>query len=213
MRALTALAALALASGCNEVVDADAGVDAGACVAEPAELELGTGTDGSLRNYRALSDGDAVVLTPGFQGGQHIWVALRGRGFNPSLPRIELRAYRPADDDILIGRLVIRLPMVAAPEDPSRLALPSQTLVVDDREYCSVLGREVRIELRFNDLDGRCRTLRRTVLLADIDPAVPETLRRSWRRCCDERLPRCYAPMDGGAPDASPDASLDTSPD
>lgn len=156
---------------------------------------MGTGVDSSLRSYRPLADGDAVSLIPGPQGGQHIWVALRGRGFDPSLPRIELRAYRPSDN-ALIGRLRIRLPMLAAPEDPTLLALPSQTLIVDDRAYCSVLGDEVRIELDFNDLAGRCRTLRRTVRLVDIDPSAPEAIRESWNRCCTERLPRCFAPMD-----------------
>ncbi len=198
MRIAHALLVGALASGCddNPPLPFDGGgIDAGECGGPPAEIELGTGIDSSLRSYRALADGDPVSLIPGPQGGQHIWIALRGRGFDPSLPRIELRAYRPSDN-VLIGRLRIRLPMLTAPEDPSRLALPSQTLIVDDRSYCSVLGGEVRIELDFNDLAGRCRTLRRTVRLVDIDPSAPEAIRESWRRCCTERLPRCFAPMD-----------------
>jgi hypothetical protein len=198
--------AAALLSSCDDPPPADAGFDAGQCLGAPTALELGTGTDSSPRNYRPLADGDAVNLIPGPQGGQHIWVALRGRGFDPTLPRIELRAYRPSDD-ALIGRLRIRLPMAPAPEDASRLALPSQTLVLDDRAYCTVLGGDVRIELDFNDLAGRCVTLRRTVRLADIDPSAPDAVRESWRRCCDARLPRCYAP-DGGsvAADAVADA-------
>jgi len=198
MRLVPALLVGALAAGCDDPPPLPfdgGGIDAGGCGGPPAEIELGTGIDSSLRNYRALADGDPVSLVPGPQGGQHIWIALRGRGFDPSLPRIELRAYR-SSDNLLIGRLRIRLPMLTAPEDPSRLALPSQTLIVDDRAYCSVLGGEVRIELDFNDLAGRCRTLRRTVRLVDIDPSAPEAIRASWRRCCTERLPRCFAPMD-----------------
>lgn len=187
----------------------DAGADAAACSGAPAEVELGTGNDSSFRGYRALADGAEVYLVPGPQGGQHIWVALRGRGFDPSLPRIELRAHRPSDDT-LIGRLRIRLPMVAAPEDPSLLALPSQTLVIDDRGYCSVLGGDVRIELDFNDLHGRCRSVRRTVRLVDIDPAASESVRLAWRRCCDARLPRCFATMDASVSvDAAVDAATD----
>lgn len=193
------LLAGALASGCDDppVPTFDGGgIDGGECAGTPADIELGTGIDSSLRNYRPLSDGDPVYLVPGPQGGQHIWIALRGRSFDPTLPRIELRAYRPSDN-VLIGRLRIRLPMLPAPEDATRLALPSQTLTLDDRAYCSVLGGEVRVELDFNDLAGHCRTLRRTVRLVDIDPGANEAVRQSWRRCCDERLPRCFAPMDG----------------
>lgn len=213
MRPLGAALLGALWLGCDDPAPVDAGLDAppdaSACRGAPTSLELGTGTDSSLRNYRALLDGADVYLVPGPQGGQHIWMALRGRGFDPTLPRIELRAYRPSDD-ALIGRLRIRLPMVTAPEDPSLLALPSQTLVVDDRAYCTVLGAEVRLELDFDDLHGRCQTLRRTVRLADIDPGAPDVTRAAWRRCCDERLPRCYAPLDGSA---GVDAALDASSD
>lgn len=205
-RAAAAGLLAALLSACDGPSPADAGADGGQCLRAPTELELGTGVDSSLRNFRPLADGDAVSLIPGPQGGQHIWMALRGRGFDPSLPRIELRAYRPADG-ALIGRLRIRLPMVPAPEDASRLALPSQTLVLDDRAYCTVLGGDLRVELDFNDLLGRCVTLRRTVRLADIDPSAPDAIRASWRRCCDARLPRCYAPDDGSvATDAVVDA-------
>jgi hypothetical protein len=212
-RAVTLGLLIALLSACDDPIPADAGIDsgfdAGQCLAAPTEFELGTGTDSSLRNYRPLADGDPVNLIPGAQGGQHIWVALRGRGFDPSLPRIELRAIRPADD-VLIGRLRIRLPMLTAPEDSSRFALPSQTLVLDDRGYCTVLGGDVRIELDFNDLNGRCVTLRRTVRLADIDPSAPAAIRESWRRCCDARLPRCYEPLDASvAVDSVADVAAD----
>lgn len=200
MRLITAALVGVFACGCDDPVPTvgdSSGMDAGGCTGTPTELELGTGTDSSLRSYRPLADGDPVWLTPGPQGGQHIWIALRGLGFDPTLPRIELRAIRPSDDT-LVGRLRIRLPMVAAPEDPSRLALPTQTLVIDDRAYCSLLGHEVRVELDFNDLNGRCGTLRRTVRVMDIDPAASDGVRQAWRACCDRRLPRCYAPDDGG---------------
>lgn len=176
-------------------------VDSGACGVAPEALEIGTGTDSSLRSYSRLSDGDPVVLVPGPQGGQHLWIAVRGRGFDPSLPRFEMRAYRPSDG-ALVGRLRIRLPMSPAPEDATLLALPSQTLIIDDTAYCTLLGGDVVVEVEFNDLAGRCATVRRTVRLTDIDPSASEAVRASWRRCCDERLPRCYpgAPRDAAAP-------------
>lgn len=208
MRRAAATLLCAAAGACGESPPpppADAGpLDAADCAA-PAELALGTAAGTSASTYRALAEGDPAYLTPGPQGGQHIWVALRGRGFDPTLPRFEFRAYRPSDG-ALIGRLRVRLPMILAPEDPALYALASQTLVIDDRAYCSVLGGAVRVELDFDDLHGRCTTLRRTVRLADLDPATPEATRAAWRRCCDERLPRCFGPMDASAPaDAAAD--------
>lgn len=196
------LAALALLSACvDDPVAMDGGpMDSGQCgVGAPEALLIGTGTDSSLRTYRPLADGDPVVLVPGPQGGQHIWIGVRGRGFDPSLPRFEMRAFRPSDN-ALVGRLRIRLPMSPAPEDPTLLALPSQTLIIDDAAYCTLLGGDVRVELEFNDLAGRCTTVRRTVRLTEIDRATPEPVRASWLRCCSERLPRCYPFVDASAP-------------
>lgn len=212
-RALTALLC-AVVAACDgpAVPPADAGAldapDANQCGGGAIELTLGTGSGTAVSSYRPLADGDPVNLIPGPQGGQHIWVALRGRGFDPSLPRFEFRAYRPSDD-ALIGRIRIRLPMITAPEDPALFALAPQTLTLDDQAYCSVLGGDVRIELEFNDLGGHCTTLRRTVRLVDIDPSAPETTRMAWRRCCDERLPRCYPTLDASTRADVLDASLD----
>lgn len=203
------LAALGLGCAGPTPPVVDAGPDGGECASTPATLELGTAVDGSLRAFRALAEGDPVSLTPGPQGGQHIWIALRGTGFDPTLPRVELRAVRPSDN-ALIGRLRIRLPMVPAPEDPTRLALSAQTLFVEDRGYCTVLGGDVRVELAFDDLHGHCATVTRTVRLADIDPAATEAVRDAWRRCCAEHLPRCYEPTDGGV---TADAAADAAPD
>lgn len=191
----------------------DAGVmdapDANACTGGPIEIFLGTASSNALSSYRPLAAGDPVSLVPGPQGGQHIWVAMRGRGFDPTLPRFDFRAYRPSDD-ALIGRIRIRLPMVTAPEDPTLFALPSQTLTLDDQAYCTVLGGDVRIEIDFNDLAGHCGAVRRTVHLVDIDPATPESIRMAWRRCCDDHLARCYpSPLDASTRADIIDASID----
>ncbi len=210
MRFARALPVAALLSSCVDApVATDGGpMDAGQCgVGAPSLLQIGTGTDNSTRTYRPITDGDPVVLVPGPQGGQHIWIGVRGRGLDPALPRFEMRAYR-LTDDALVGRLRIRLPMSPAPEDATLLALPSQTLIIDDSAYCSLLGGDVRVELEFNDLAGRCTTVRRTVRVTDIDPATPEVVRASWLRCCSERLPRCYPFVDASAP-APRDAAVD----
>lgn len=192
--------ALVLARCASPSPAADAGTagDAATCDARGATVTLGVGTDASFANYRALADGDPVYLVPGPQGGQHIWIQLRGRGFNGTQPRIDLTALRATDGHTL-GRLRIRLPMGAAPDDPSQLGLSSQTLVLDDDLYCSVLPGDIVIRLRLDDGFGRCVTAERRVRVAGIDAMALEVDRAARTRCCTERLPRCF-PDAGAAP-------------
>lgn len=182
------LAALLMACP-EEVVPPDA------CTADGATLRVGTGTDSTARTWRELADGDMVYLTPGVQGAQHVWVGLRARGVVPTLARVELRAYREGDN-VLVGQVRVRLPLVVAPEDPSWWALSSMPLVLDDDRYCSVLPGDLRIELDFDDGNGHCIHAARRVRLAGIDPLALEVDREARLRCCTQRLPRCYP--DGG---------------
>ena len=193
------LAAAAL--GCSDPApDADAGLDAGGdggvCLAAGAEVELGTGVDGSFAGYRPLGDRAEVVLSPGPQGGQHLWVALRARGIDPTLPRLALAAYRASDGEIL-GRIRIRLRMSPAPEDPTLLALPAQTLVFDDDKYCSVLPGDIRVVMDFDDLAGHCVHDERVLRVTGIDPTADPRDIRAREDCCTMRYPRCYP--DAGA--------------
>lgn len=204
MRVLAPLGLIAALGACASPVVAPADA-ARACTAAPAALALGVSDDGSPRAYRALGDGDDVSLLVGSQGLQHLAVALRGRGFDPRLPRVEVRALRPSDG-ALAGRLRVRLPMTAVPEDPSTFALRAQILVIESEIYCSLLGGPLRLEVDFDDLAGRCVSLQRTVRLADLAPSTPEAQRVSWRRCCTERLPRCYPPPDAVV---APDVTVD----
>lgn len=173
----------------------------GVCEANGALVTMGSGIDASLLNFRRLADGDRVVLTPGPQGGQHVWLGLRARGVDPRQARIHLRAYRVTDDR-LIGQLLIRLPLSPAPEDPTLLALPSQQLAIDDDQYCSVLDGELRVTLVFNDQAGHCTEQAVRLRVDGIDPLATAIDRMARVRCCVERLPRCY-PGDSGLRDAT----------
>ena len=42
-------------------------------------LELGEGIDG----FRPIVDGDVLVVERGSQGGQHVWISVRGDGMHP----------------------------------------------------------------------------------------------------------------------------------
>ena len=170
----------------------DAGPD---CGPNGATLAVGTGTDSTIRSYRPVSDGDVVYLTPGPQGGQHVWIGLRATGIDPAQPRIEMRAYR-ASDNTIMGELRIRLRFVPTDDDPNVYALPAQTLFVENEFYCSVLPGDIRVTIDFNDYAGHCFHVERRLRLAGVDPLTPDSVREATVRCCTERLRRCFP--DGG---------------
>lgn len=190
----------------------DAGADGAPldapCSPEGATIELGGGTGPTLAGYRPLSNGDTVYLTPGPQGGQHIWIGMRATGINPSQPLVTLRAYR--GDGALIGQIRVRLRFSPLQENPSAYGLPALTLIIDDDRYCSVLAESVRITAELNDGAGHCLNVDRTVRVDGIDPAALEIDARARLACCTEFLRRCYPagpPADASVPtDASSDA-------
>lgn len=180
------------------------------CTSGGASVTVGTGSSPSTTGFRALSDGDTVYLTPGPQGGQHIWIGLRGRGFDGTQPLIHLKAFRVSDGE-LIGQIRVRLRFIPAPEDATTLALPAQTLVIDDDRYCSVLNGDVRVTLDLTDYAGRCLHAERAVRVAGIDPAALEIDRTARLNCCTQYLRRCYPAGPPG--DAAVDATADVPTD
>ncbi len=160
---------------------------------------MGTGAPSARGAWRPLAHGDDVVISPGPQGGQHLWITLRGRGFDPALPRVQIQAFR-AGDGALIGALSVRARFGPAPEDACLLALAPQTLILDDDQYCSVLPGDVRVVVTLEDQAGRTLTAERRVRVSGIDPEALPVDQTSRVRCCAERLLRCY-------PDAGPTAT------
>lgn len=203
-RALWAALAAGLGACGDTPSPADGGTDlgdTGTCLARGATLVVGTATSVGDPAPRALSDGDDVYLVPGPQGGQHIWVALQGRGFDGTQPRVELHAYDAADGRAL-GSIRVRLRFSLSPRDATLLVLAPQTLVLDDDAYCAVLGRAVRVTVDLADGAGRCMHEERVVRLADIDPTADPRDRDARTQCCTQRWTRCYP--DAGVPmDAS----------
>jgi hypothetical protein len=204
------LALLSCGPRITPTVDASVPVDA-SCNAAVGAVRLGSGNAPSTAGYVPLEDGDAVYLTPGPQGGQHVWIGLRGEGFDPTQPLVQLRAWR-VSDGVLIGQIRIRLRFSPAPDAPQSLALAAQTLVVDDDQYCSVIGQSLRVTLDLNDGAGHCLHAERTVRVAGLDPNALEIDRTARMACCTQYLRRCYPagpPADAAVP---ADASLDGGP-
>jgi hypothetical protein len=53
---------------------------------QPTELVLGTGEAG----FEPAADGDTLTLYAGTQGGHHVWLSMRMRGFEPESVRMIL---------------------------------------------------------------------------------------------------------------------------
>ncbi len=175
------------------------GSDGGACVAMGAEVEFGTGTNSSFANYRRLTDGDPIYITPGPQGGQHVWIQVRARGVDADRALLNVRVLRESDG-LLLGQLRLRASLTPAPEDPSRDGLPSYQLVLDDATFCSVLLPPgfVRLVFEFEDRAARCVRQEVRVRVADLDPLTSPATREAWLRCCTAREPRCAPRGDAG---------------
>ncbi len=187
----------------------DLAVDA-PCSRGGATLVMGSGTGPTMTGFRALNHDDPVYLTPGPQGGQHIWIGLRGSGFDPTQPLVTLKAWR--DDGALIGQIRVRLRFSPVPDQPDTWGLPAQTLIIDDDRYCTVLQGRVRVTAEISDGAGRCLQEERTLRVEGIDPLALEIDRVARLNCCTQYLRRCYpgGPPDGAAP---PDVGLDASDD
>jgi hypothetical protein len=191
--------------------------DAGACPVlgrdefECMQLELGTGRDGTLLDYHRLAPGDPLWVTPGEQGLQHLLVAFRGRGFDPTLPLIETRVVR-ADDCVQVGYLRVRFPFKPAPEDPSLLGLETTRVVLlddaDPLQYCTILDRDVVIVSRFDDQVGHRARIELRVHVACVDPNHP--LAPQWIAACNRGDAGADATTDAGADGgAATDAGAD----
>lgn len=208
---LAALVAHAACGPSAPAADASADVPFDApCSRGAATLIMGSGTGPTTSGFRAVSHDDTVHLTPGPQGGQHIWIGLRGSGFDPTQPLLTLKAWR--DDGALIGQIRVRLRFTPIPDQPSVWGLPAQTLIIDDDRYCGVLQGRVRVTAEINDGAGRCVQEERTLRVDGIDPTALEIDRTARINCCTQYLRRCYpaGPPDGAvSPDVGTDASVD----
>lgn len=204
VRALSVATLFVLSANCHQRRTPDGGLD-GSCDADVhfteggacpvrgrdesacMDLILGTGRDGTLEDFRPLTPGTPLWITPGAQGLQHVVLALRGTGFDPTNPLIEVRLVR-ADDCEEVGFLRFRFPFHRDPVDPSRLALEAVRVVVhDDRdpyEYCTILDRNAVLVVDFDDRSGHRAHREMLVHIAGIDPTVRPDQREAWLRPC-----------------------------
>lgn len=183
------------------------------------ELILGAGRDGMLDGFRPLIAGEAVYIAPGEQGLQHIVLALRGRGFDPTLPLITARIVY-GDACTPVGYLRFRLPFRADPAEPTRLAVEAVRIVlqddVDPLEFCDVLDRDVTLVVDLDDLAGKSAHREISLHVAGVDPTTRADVLEAYRMACERRAAgdggvdaaRDDGPLDAGDRDARLDAAL-----
>lgn len=209
------LLALAL-TGCVAPLAPPERPDAAPPLVCDAEAVLGS-TGQEVYAFRPLHDGDAVFLTPGAQGGQHVWVALRSRGLDPSGVSVLLTARRPADDAI-VATLRLRTALRVADDAPGWFRVPPQPLVIPDESFCDLLHHEIVLRAEVTGDRGRCAVVATTLTLADLDPRADANARSARLACCHDPNSRCHPPLPtadrdaGAATDAPQNALPDASP-
>jgi len=138
MRALHTLALL-LASCATTPGD-----DPDAATLPPGTLLLGEGE----RDFRAIEDGDTLLIARGCQGSQHVWMTLRSEDMDPRGMVVELAIVR-ADDDTLVSS-PFRLRLSFTPDGGGAFAqLTGLTLQIPEPDLA--IGHDLVLRGRLED--------------------------------------------------------------
>ena len=141
MRALHSLALLLLASCAAAPDEDDASIDA---TRATGTLGLGEGE----RDFRAIEDGDTLLIARGCQGSQHVWMTLRSEDMDPRGMVVELAIVR-ADDDTLVSS-PFRLRLSFTPDGGGAFAqLTGLTLQIPEPDLA--IGHDLVLRGRLED--------------------------------------------------------------
>lgn len=105
----------------------------------PLEFVAKEGSDAALRPLEA---GEVVELHSGFQGGQHLFVSLRGQDVDEGPALITLRLEDPGSGAELTRKVELRQSFDSVPE--GGLVLSDLLMMVDQPD--GIVGRTVRLE-------------------------------------------------------------------
>ncbi|WP_157068974.1 hypothetical protein [Sandaracinus amylolyticus] len=140
MRALLSLAILLAACSAPPDGSPDAGRATGTLLLGEGELA-----------FRALEDGDTLLLARGCQGSQHVFVTLRSEDMDPRGMVVELDLLREDSRERVSGELRLRLSFTPDASG-THAQLTGLTLQVPDPE--SALDDELVLRGRIEDRDG-----------------------------------------------------------
>jgi hypothetical protein len=106
---LAAALLMATALGCDPPPDEDAGIaDVGIPhdgIVYDGTLELGEGE----ASFRAIEDGDTLLIARGCQGSQHVWITLRSRDLDPRGMTVRLDLLQQGSEERVSLEFFVRL--------------------------------------------------------------------------------------------------------
>jgi hypothetical protein len=166
------------------------------------ELQIGSGDPSNPTSFTPLREGDTVALTPGNQGGQHIWVQLRAQHLCTVAPFARVRVVR-VSDGMRVGLSIFdgnRWEEV--PGEPGLRRSATLAAAIDEAYFCSLLDHgEVRLEVEVRDSMGATVSRSLPLRIHGWSPDSSSVDRASREACCANVLDtRCHPA--GPPPDA-----------
>jgi len=146
MRALHTLALLSLAPLASCAAPPGSTTDDAATL-PPGVLLLGEGAS----DFRAVEDGDTLLIAQGCQGSQHVWITLRSEDMDPRGMVVELELVRADDDTLVSSPFLLRLSFT--PDTGGAFAqLTGLTLLIPDPDLA--IGHDLILRGRLEDRNG-----------------------------------------------------------
>ncbi|MGH7270421.1 MAG: hypothetical protein ACREJ3_08315, partial [Polyangiaceae bacterium] len=127
----------------------DGGAAADPCAQGPADVILGSGANG----FAPLHDGDVLQLETGTQGGHHIWLALRLRGFPQHATTVQI-AGEQTDGGASVPTELVRFTLDPDSGGYCRLTNLRFQLDADGTDYHVFLGQPLSIHVDVGGANG-----------------------------------------------------------
>ena len=180
--------------------------------AADASVTVGQGDPANPTFHRVLTSGDRVVLVPGNQGGQHVWVQIRATDICPDRPKVRLTTYRDSDGVVIGLNQFTSEAWTSVADSPGGYGSPPYASSIEQDRYCSVLhGGRIRIVAQVDDGKGHVVEGTITVVVDGWSPDALQFERAARDACCaDMTNLQCWP---NGPADASTDAPADASID
>lgn len=132
--------------GCTAPPD-DPDASIGGADARSGILTLGEGE----ATFRAIEDGDTLLVARGCQGSQHVWITLRSEQMDPRGMIVELAARRADDGTLVSAQFRLRLSFTS---DPSGAFAQLTGLTLQIPEPDLALGHDVILSGTIQDRAG-----------------------------------------------------------
>lgn len=176
------------------------------CVVPAGELSMVVGTGGSDDPgiFTVVQNGTQVALTPGFQGGQHVWIQVRGINSCDRPPAVNVSLRRPDRSVIAFavnnGNTWNRL-------DSSTHSTEWLAVQVQPNDVCRYFnGGTLTADVHLVEASGRRVDAEFSLVGNGFVPTTSEAFRQSFAACCaNYNNLRCYP---NGPPSPTEDSAV-----